>query len=276
MHDPVKALACWCGGTTFRHGITGTFSAPGDRAVPFAVSFCTACGTGQTVPRPADVDYHVTPVADNDRVRQLPLWERFAAESLAVVRRYCPAGDLLDVGCNIGVLVRQAQAAGYAASGIDTDAAAVAFGRERVSSALQVQELAALPASVYDVVTCEQTLEHVADPLTFLAQLQRVLRPGGFAVVSVPHCRGLVPRLLGPAWYGWWPHEHIWHFTVPAFRRLARRGDWQVAGVQHARLHHEGAWCWRRRGLATAADRLAGIVPPLGDKLFVVLRKENA
>jgi len=118
---------CWCGATAAVDHVRGCSIRPDGVRVSFSVVLCAACGTGRTVPPPV-ADYSATPLAENDRARQLPLWRTFAAESLALVRRYRPQGRLLDVGCNIGVLVAAAVRAGYAASGIDLVQTAVAYG----------------------------------------------------------------------------------------------------------------------------------------------------
>lgn len=42
------------------------------------------------------------------------------------------------------------------------------------------------PDNHFDFVVCCEVLEHVDDPLQALSELQRVLRPGGLAILSVP------------------------------------------------------------------------------------------
>lgn len=266
---------CWCGGRDFAAGPSGNYTTPAGVKGSFAIRFCRVCGTGQTVPRPVAVDYSATPAELNDRIAQLELWRKFARESLAVVQRYRRAGRLLDVGCNIGVLVDEAHRAGFQATGLDLDRAAVAFGREKLGVDLTVGRLEEVPANSCAVVMLEQTLEHVADPVAMLRAVRRVLAPGGLAVVSVPHCRGLVPRAAGAAWYGWWPWEHGWHFTAPALRRIAALAGLSVAGLHYARLHHEPAWRTRRGAVVALADVLARLLPAWGDKLFIVVQKDG-
>ena len=85
---------------------------------------------------------------------------------------------VLDVGCGDGRIPSL-----YAAPEVvcvDTSPAAVAAARERGLDAREAdaRELPFEDGS-FDVVTCNHTLYHLADPDRALAELARVLRPGG-------------------------------------------------------------------------------------------------
>lgn len=262
--------ACWCGGREFRRRLAGAGETPRGERYPFAIEVCRACGTGQTVPVPAAVTYTATDTDLNDRVRQLELWRRFARESLVVVRRFTTGGTLLDVGCNIGVLVDEARQAGFTATGLDPDRNAVEYGRMQFGADLRVGTIGAAELGRFNVILLEQTLEHLAAPRDFLATLRPHLADGGIVVVSVPNYTGLFPRLTGAAWYGWWPWEHRWHFSPAALRRLAAAGGWAVRGEHRCRLHHPHGWRSRREVKETALD-LLGALPGQGDKIYSVL-----
>jgi SAM-dependent methyltransferase len=50
--------------------------------------------------------------------------------------------------------------------------------------------LAALPSGGLDVALAVSVVEHVADPARLLAELRRLLAPGGLALINVPSWRG--------------------------------------------------------------------------------------
>lgn len=44
-----------------------------------------------------------------------------------------------------------------------------------------------VPSNTYDAIICHQVLEHVTRPAAALAEMHRVVKPGGALVISVPH-----------------------------------------------------------------------------------------
>ena len=73
------------------------------------------------------------------------------------------------------------------------------------------------PDATYDAILLTQVLEHVHDPATVLAELKRILKPGGVLYLSVP----LTAPLHGEPW-------HFFHFTHYGLAELARRTGWKI------------------------------------------------
>lgn len=77
------------------------------------------------------------------------------------------------------------------------------------------------PDRNFDVVICEQVLEHVADPWRATETLHELCRPGGHLIVSTPF---LVKLHKEP--------EDYWRFTPDGMRLLLERAGFEVLKVR--------------------------------------------
>jgi len=108
---------------------------------------------------------------------------------VAFIRRHCPPGRALDVGCGTGVLAARLAAAGWQTTGVDPSAGMLKQLRARWPAVTAVQATGTdLPFDdgVFDAVVTVATLHHVAaapDVRAMLAELVRVTRPAGRIVV---------------------------------------------------------------------------------------------
>jgi 2-polyprenyl-3-methyl-5-hydroxy-6-metoxy-1,4-benzoquinol methylase len=121
--------------------------------------------------------------------------ELLAAEHLA---RYewasalAPARRVLDAGCGTGYGSRILSTAGARhVLGADIAAAVVEAARAHESDCLEFAQadIARLPYAdgSFDLITCFEVIEHVPEPGAVLAELARVLAPGGVLAISSPN-----------------------------------------------------------------------------------------
>jgi SAM-dependent methyltransferase len=107
------------------------------------------------------------------------------------------AGDvagrrILDAGCGAGPLFEALQERGAVVTGIDASAGMLAQARKRLGedADLHVVDLAEplpFPDNTFDDVTASLVLHYLEDWGPTLAELRRVLKPGGRLLVSVEH-----------------------------------------------------------------------------------------
>lgn len=107
------------------------------------------------------------------------------------------AGDvsgrrILDAGCGAGPTLAELRAAGATIAGFDRSAAMIALARERLGpdTDLRVADLAdPLPYAdaEFDDVVASLVLHYLEDWSKPLAELRRVLEPGGRLLISVNH-----------------------------------------------------------------------------------------
>ena len=96
--------------------------------------------------------------------------------------------SLLNVGCGTGGFNAVADAAGATTWGVDADGDAVAIARSR-GLRVAVAEAETLPFAdaTFDLLYCYSTLEHVRDGARSIAEMVRVLRPGGVLYLHTPN-----------------------------------------------------------------------------------------
>jgi ubiquinone/menaquinone biosynthesis C-methylase UbiE len=103
---------------------------------------------------------------------------------------------VLEVGCGAGHLLARLPAG--RAVGIDLAESLLARTTARLHgrAALAQGDAGALPfaPASFDRVYCSEVLEHLVDPGAAVAEIRRVLKPGGVAVLSVPN-EALINRL---------------------------------------------------------------------------------
>lgn len=148
--------------------------------------------------------------------RAEPAWRSWWLGLRASAFRWVPPGvRVLDIGCGFGESLGYHRDRGCDAHGVEADANIL-----RVAQRHGLQVRVGLfdpshytPAS-FDVVTLDQVIEHVSDPVAVLRGVGQVLKPGGMLVLSTPNADGLGARLFGNRWIHWHTPYHQQFFSV--------------------------------------------------------------
>jgi 2-polyprenyl-6-hydroxyphenyl methylase / 3-demethylubiquinone-9 3-methyltransferase len=98
----------------------------------------------------------------------------------------------LDMGCGAGLLTEPLARMGAAVTGVDAAPENVAVARDHAAqSGLPIQYraggLEAVAGEAFDLITCLEVVEHVADPEAFVTGLAGLLAPGGLLILSTPN-----------------------------------------------------------------------------------------
>jgi SAM-dependent methyltransferase len=124
---------------------------------------------------------------------------------------------IVDVACGSADLLKRLQRAGHQVAGVDVSPVRVALHRRDIPSLHEgfAEELP-LASDSADVVIALECLEHVMDLDRSLREIDRVLRPGGAVLVTVP---------LGDAADG---PNHVRHFTPQSLRQAFEKRGFHV------------------------------------------------
>ena len=134
-------------------------------------------------------------------------------------------GTLLDVGCGSGGYAAAMQARGWNVRGTELDPMAAQAARAKHGIAVDVGELADIgyPDGAFDAITARHVLEHVQEPVGFLAECWRILRPGGRLVVVTPNVDSLGHRHFAERWRGLEQPRHLFLYRSASLRALFGR-----------------------------------------------------
>ncbi|MBV9966306.1 MAG: class I SAM-dependent methyltransferase [Alphaproteobacteria bacterium] len=198
--------------------------------------------------------------------------------------------SVLDVGCGWGPLLRHLEAKPHFDNVVMSAAdikQAFGFRKEAYRDCFigdLTQGYPEIPSSHYDVVVCEQVLEHLAALDSALATLVRLVRPGGRLAIGVPiflpplhlarkHLVPRLPRLLRPD-----DSTHQQAFSLASFlRELRKQPALTVEAVRGFRIISGGLlrplenyrWWWRFN------RRLGELLPAACIEAQIIARKQN-
>jgi len=182
---------------------------------------------------------------------QDPRWRRFLVDRLPR-----DGGQVLDVATGTGLVAQALLARGFRVTGLDQSPEMLVRARERFGDRVELVEGSAdeLPFddASFDHLTFTYLLRYVDDPAATLAELARVVRPGGtIAMLEFGLPRGvsrpawdvwvgvglpLAGRLVSPGWHDvgrfLGPSIRSFHAAYPEPKLLAL---WRDAGVEDVR-----------------------------------------
>ena len=169
-----------------------------------------------------------------------------------------PPSKVLDLGCSSGLLSERIRKLGHRVTGVDVEMFPETQDRVDEFAVGDLEE--GIPAEVgtgFDVVIAADVLEHLRRPEQLMAEIDRVLAPGGRLVVSVPNFGHWYPRtrsMVGAFDYdqrGILDKTHYRFFTRNSLARMIRNAGFEIR---------------RQRQVGLPFDVLAGTGGSLGTR----------
>ncbi|RVT84231.1 class I SAM-dependent methyltransferase [Rhodobacteraceae bacterium CCMM004] len=102
--------------------------------------------------------------------------------------------EILDVGTSTGTNLRMLRDGGFTrVTGLDASRAAIDFAAAKGLGTVREGDICAMPFAdgAFDLVLATDVIEHVDDDAAALAEIARVTRPGGAALITVPAFQSL-------------------------------------------------------------------------------------
>lgn len=188
----------------------------------------------------------------------------------------------LDLGCNDGTLPKILLSLGCSVTGIDSDSRGPLDIDDKCWKYLSYNldgNVFPFESHIFDVVSGLEVIEHINDTDKFLDEIYRVLKPGGYLVLSTPNICMLKNRFR--VLFGLYPHAMEYRKTSLHHLRLYNLESLlkQLKGHNFRLLSAKGmsfSPCkWLKVNLIRGlSEFLSDIFPTLCSNLVILARRE--
>ena len=176
---------------------------------------------------------------------------------------------VLDVGCGDGHKLSLVREIVPGAKTVGVEIAPGAAARAAKKHEVIVGDFLAVdvPGS-FDLVVSSHVIEHVADPVAFLAKIRALLAPGGIAIIDTPNIETPLFRMFGRHWGGIHAPRHWVLFGDRTLGAVAAKAGLEVLQIAYMPIQIFGLW--------TVHSALYERAPRLASALFHPQRCVNA
>jgi SAM-dependent methyltransferase len=209
---------------------------------------CRDCGLEQTAPRPTGAELKTLyetfyNYGGEKGTRYTSFRDRFFASKLyrfvlkidgdMSFHEESGTGRLLDVGCNEGRNLVFYRHAGFKPEGLELNAHAAEAARRRGFMVYEADLAHLTPSLPFDRLVLSNVLEHMLDPRATLADVKRLLVPGGEVWISLPNRKSWQRTLFGRRWINWHVPFHISHFDAGSLSRLLTESGFEIVSLRN-------------------------------------------
>jgi 2-polyprenyl-3-methyl-5-hydroxy-6-metoxy-1,4-benzoquinol methylase len=150
---------------------------------------------------------------------------RFARKVMLVIKKNLvsdisglKSGSILDIGSGTGYFAAAMKNAGWSAKGIEINERAREFSRSHFGLETGPPEkISSIGSGSYDCITLWHVLEHFHDPVRYMQEISRILKPQGVCIIALPNSNSYDAEYYKRFWAAWDVPRHLRHFSPDTF-----------------------------------------------------------
>lgn len=196
---------------------------------------CDGCGLWRQNPQPPSIDvlaryddaYLAYETSRHMEYRSIALMS--LAEAGLHPDRKIGDARMLEIGCATGALLSVFAEAGWNTTGVEVGSSLAAYARTHFGLDVRTGTLdqASLRYGSFDVIMALHLVEHLNEPVAFLAQLRKLVSASGAVYLVTPNADSFQSRLTGARWRSA-IRDHLFLFSVVTLRNMARKAGFRT------------------------------------------------
>lgn len=184
---------------------------------------------------------------------QIIAHEKTHRKVLEILSRFDHRGSLLDIPAGEGALAWRLSKLGYEVTAGDADPRFFKVGSIGCIF-IDMNRSFPIDDEQFDFVTCVEGIEHVQDQFHFVRECRRILKPGGYLVLSTPNILNLASRLkyLLSGFYSLFARPINEFSQVPVFDHIQPVPYYRLRYMLHTqgfRITEVATDLWRRSSM---------------------------
>lgn len=204
----------------------------------FEIIACRDCSTLFTTSLPTELETQdYDGYYDSSNLTVPEFIKRRGREIVSDFEAYRKENRFLEIGFGAGTIMEAAESAGWVVYGQEVSRPAVEHANARgFNTFLGELHEANYPDEYFDVVIASEIIEHLVEPEKVLAEIRRILRPGGVFWGTTPFARSISYRVMGINWSTLSPPEHLQLYSLTGMKGMLER-----AGFSNVKMRTTGA-----------------------------------
>jgi SAM-dependent methyltransferase len=157
-----------------------------------------------------------------------------------VMRHIKTPANVLDIGCGNGQFLQMLIKYNYKCYGIEMSPVSVNRSLRIPGINLKLGELCEddFEESFFDVVTMWHVFEHLHNPKKILTIIQKIIKRGGYVMVSLPNIDSFQSRLFKGKWLHLDPPRHLFYFGSSDLINIMKTFGFEIESTNYFSLEH--------------------------------------
>jgi len=155
---------------------------------------------------------------------------------MELVNKWSPdKGKLLEIGCALGYFLELAQLSGWKAQGVELSSWAAQYAREKTKVQVSSEKLEDIkfPTAYFDAIVMIELIEHTPEPISFLKEVYRILKPAGIILITTPNSKSIHRSIWRQKFQEiFLIPEHLFLFSIPTIKRLLELTNFKIIHLQ--------------------------------------------